>query len=294
MARSYQSQKRWMVFIFLLAPIALIFVFIFFPALNLFYLSATSWNGYSLNKDFIGLRNYQKVIFEMPMTWVSLGNNFTYFIVHTLMLPVEMGIASILCSKIKAAGIFKSMIFMPYIINLVAIAFLFSQFFSPNNGAYITLMNTSFGNILKNTGYVDHGMSTLKMACVSLWKWSGQHIIIFTAGIMSIPSELYEAAKMDGASDWDTFLYITVPGLKNVLELLIFLNIRGCLMMFEIPFLMTNGGPGYDTSTFMVSTIKTAFQYNDFGLASALAVVLMLIIIVGVFIQNRFFQVRGF
>ncbi|MCX7842889.1 MAG: sugar ABC transporter permease [Clostridia bacterium] len=139
----------------------------------------------------------------------------------------------------------------------------------------------------------DTKLVNFTLAVTSLWKYSGQHVVIFIAGIMSIPFQYYEAAKIDGASAWQQFSHITIPGISTVINLLLFLNIRGCLMIFDLPFVMTNGGPGYESSTFMVYTINTAFKFNQYGMASAMAVILVLIIALGTFLQNKYFMVKG-
>jgi multiple sugar transport system permease protein len=114
---------------------------------------------------------------------------------------------------------------------------------------------------------------------VTLWRYCGQHVVFFIAGILSIPKEHYEAAEIDGANKFQQFIHITIPGVKTIIDLFLFLNIRGVLASFEIPFLMTNGGPGYDSSTFVLFSIKEAFEYSHFGLAATLGIILMLITI---------------
>lgn len=284
-------KRKQFIFISLVIPLFLLIAFVVFPAFDLFKMSFTNWDGYSPSSKFVGFNNYISMLKNSDL-WLSLKNNAVYFLVHFLMIPVELGFAVLLISKLKAAKFYKTMVFMPYIINGVAIAYVFSYFFSPINGAFDSILQ-----VLNLEGLIRNWLSDVKivnyvLSFVSVWKYSGYHVILFMAALQSIPKDHEEAAKVDGATTFHIFKYIQVPAIMLMVDFVLFDNIRGALQVFDIPFVMTSGGPGYASSTFTLYTIKTAFTFSNFGLASTMAVAIMLLIIVIYIIQNKI--IHGF
>jgi multiple sugar transport system permease protein len=194
--------------------------------------------------------------------------------------------------KIRGSGLFKKFILFPYIINGVAVSYMFTAFFAPwfVNGALTMMLKAAGLDSWVRNWLSDEGTVNYCLVFVSVWRFSGFHIILFLAGLQSIPRELYESAYMDGANELQVLFYIVMPSILTVMEIILFLNVRGALQVFDIPFVMTNGGPGHASSTFTFYTIETAFKYNNFGIASAMAVILFIIIIVISRIQNTFFK----
>lgn len=290
MSKLSRKRKQFIV-ISLVIPLLLLIAFVVFPAIDLFKMSFTNWDGYSSSSKFIGIDNYISMLKNSDL-WLSLKNNAVYFVVHLLMIPVELGFAVLLISKLRAAKFYKTMVFMPYIINGVAIAYVFSYFFSPINGAFDSILQ-----VLNLEGLIRNWLSDVKivnyvLSFVSVWKYSGYHVILFMAALQSIPKDLEEAAKVDGATTFHIFKFIQVPAIMLMVDFVLFDNIRGALQVFDIPFVMTAGGPGYASSTFTLYTIKTAFTFSNFGLASTMAVAIMLLIIVIYIIQNKI--IHGF
>ena len=284
-------KRKQFIFISLVIPILLLIALVVFPAIDLFKMSFTNWDGYSSSSKFIGFDNYISMLKNSNL-WLSLKNNAVYFVVHLLMIPVELGFAVLLISKLRAAKFYKTMVFMPYIINGVAIAYVFSYFFSPINGAFDSILQ-----VLNLEGLIRNWLSDVKivnyvLSFVSVWKYSGYHVILFMAALQSIPKDLEEAAKVDGATTFHIFKFIQVPAIMLMVDFVLFDNIRGALQVFDIPFVMTAGGPGYASSTFTLYTIKTAFTFSNFGLASTMAVAIMVLIIVIYIIQNKI--IHGF
>ncbi len=179
------------------------------------------------------------------------------------------------------------MVFMPYIINGVAIAYAFSYFFSPINGAFDAILELLRLGMLKRNWLSDPKIVNFVLSFVSLWRFSGYHIILFMAALQSLPQDVQEAARVDGANDWQMFKYIQIPAIMLMVDFILFDNIRGALQVFDIPFVITGGGPGYASSTFTLYTIKTAFTFSNFGLASTMAVAIMVMIVVIYVIQNK-------
>ena len=200
---------------------------------------------------------------------------------------MELAFAVLLNSKLRGAKFYKTMVFMPYIINGVAISYAFSYFFSPINGAFDSILEALKLGMLSQSWLSDPKIVNFVLAFVSLWRYSGYHIVLFLAALQSVSRDIQEAAIIDGANTWQMFRYIQIPSIMLMVDFVLFDNIRGALQVFDIPFVMTSGGPGYASSTFTLYTIKTAFTFSDFGLASTMAVAIMVLIIVIYLVQNK-------
>lgn len=283
---SLAKQQKRFIMVALVVPVLLMVGFIIVPALDLFRMSFTDWDGLSQSSSFIALENYVTML-RNPDLWLSLRNNAVYFCVHLLMIPVELAFAVLLTSKLRAAKFYKTMVFLPYIINGVAISYTFSYFFSPINGAFDQILEVLHLGMLQSSWLSDPKIVNFVLAFVSLWRFSGYHIVLFIAALQSLSKDVQEAATIDGANTWQLFRYVQIPSIMLMVDFVLFENIRGALQVFDIPFVMTAGGPGYASSTFTLYTIKTAFTFSNFGLASTMAVAIMLLIVVIYVIQNK-------
>lgn len=283
---SLEKQKKLFIICSLLIPMALLIGFVMIPAFDLLRMSFTDWDGFSRSYNWISFDNYI-AMFQNENLWLSLKNNAVYFIAHLLFIPVELAFAVLLTSKLRAAKFYKTMVFMPYIINGVAISYAFSYFFSPVNGAFDAILNAAHLEGLIRNWLSDPKIVNFVLSAVSLWRFSGYHVILFMAALQSLPQDVQEAAWMDGANAWQMFKYIQVPAIMLMVDFVLFDNIRGALQVFDIPFVMTSGGPGYASSTFTLYTIDTAFKYSNFGLASTMAVAIMIMIVIIYVIQNK-------
>lgn len=293
MTTGCKRQKEIMIFGFLFIPVSLLLLFLIYPTFKLFQLSMTNWDGISKSFNYIWFENYKELMFNSSDVWTSLKNNFLYFFIHLLTIPLEIVFAAILCKELKGMGFFKSVTFMPYIINGVAVAYMFTFLYSPVGGPVNSFLDAVGLGFLSLNWLSDLKVVNFSLVSVSLWKYCGLHVILFISGIKSIPAEYYEASEIDGASGVQKLRYITIPGIKRVIEIILFLNVRGALQVFDIPFLITNGGPGFASSTFTTYTIDTAFKFNRYGLASAMAVVLMGMICIIAYVQRRLTKMKG-
>lgn len=289
---SLTKKRNIFICVCLTVPVLLLVAFVLFPAFDLFRMSFTNWDGFSPSSKFIGFENYISM-FHNPDLWLSLRNNAIYFFLHLLFIPIELMIAVILTSKMRAAKFYKTMVFLPYIINGVAISYTFSYFFSPINGAFDAVLSFLGMSSLTRNWLSDPSIVNFILAFVSLWRFSGYHIVLFIAALQSVPKDITEAAIIDGANSWQTFKFVQVPSIMLVVDFILFDNIRGALQVFDIPFVMTSGGPGYASSTFTLYTIKTAFTFNNFGLASTMAVAIIVMIVVFQLIQNKLIHLKS-
>lgn len=291
--KTISMQKNILLFSFLLIPILLLLMFVLYPLIELVRISFTDWNGVNTQQVYIGFDNYIKMFTDSSDVWLSLRNNGIYFIFHLIMIPLELAIAVLLDSKIRASKFFKSIIFMPYIINGVAISYIFAFFYSPINGGLNGMLEVLGLESLIQNWLTNESIVNLSLVFVSIWRFSGFHVILFLAGLQSIPQDQFEAAKMDGANNIQNFWYIIVPGVKKVLEVILFLNVVGALQVFDIPYIMTQGGPGHASSTFTLYTLETAFKFNSFGMASAMGITMLILIIILNGVQSRLFNLKG-
>ncbi|MEH7356897.1 sugar ABC transporter permease [Neobacillus drentensis] len=286
-----KMQKNLVLVTFLFIPTILISLFMIYPLIRLVALSFTSWDGLSLTKTFVGLTNFKKILFDSPEVWVSLKNNGIYFVGHLLFIPIELFLAFLLDQRVRYSKMFKTITFLPYMINTVAVCCMFIFLYSSQDGVLNSMLQ--FFHMDKIGWLSDPNIVNYSLTGVSLWKFSGIHIILFLAAFQSLPTDMIEASIIDGASTFKQFYHIVLPNIKPVVEIVLFLNVRGALQIFDIPYVMTSGGPNHASETFTVQTINTAFQYQNFGLACAMAIVLMIIIIIFSIIQKKLFNLKG-
>ncbi len=278
-------QNNLLIFTFLCIPVILLATFVIYPTLKLVQISFTDWDGIAKDISFVGFSNYVKLFTDSSDVWLSLKNNGVYFVMHLLAIPLEIFVAFLLDNHVRGSKFFKGIVFLPYIINGVAVSYMFAMLFSSQGGAineFLTLLDIQPLGWLSDKTLVNYSLSA-----VSLWRFSGMHVILFLAAIQTVPHDIIEAARIDGANIVQQYLKIVLPNIRLVVEIVTFLNVRGALQVFDIPFVMTGGGPGNASSTFTLHTIETAFKFSNFGKASAMAIALMGLIIVISVIQKK-------
>ncbi len=270
----------WM---FLLVPLALLALFTYVPVATMLYYSLTDWDGLRRNPDFIGLENYVE-IFTRPELFEVFVVSLYYLGASVVQIGLALYFATVLSFKVRFANLFKGILFFPYLVNGVAIGFVFLYFFRPE-GVLDSLLALLGGEGLTRQWLGDPAAVNYSLAGVSVWRYTGLNFVLFLSAIQSIPAERYEAAELDGANRWQQFRYIILPGIRPVIGLMFILAVAGSLSVFEIPYIMTGGANG--SETFVIQTINTRFKFNDFGLASAMAVVLLAIVLLLTWVQRR-------
>ncbi|SER49145.1 multiple sugar transport system permease protein [Gracilibacillus ureilyticus] len=282
---SYRTQRRIIIVSFLIIPLALLGTFSFLPVANMFWYSFTDWNGFS-EKEFLGLENY-KTVFTDPEYFRVFTVSLYYFVGTFVQMGLALYFATILSFKVRFKNFFKGVIFFPYLLNGVAIGFMFLLFFQPDGGLDTVFKLLGMGDMTTHwLGNPD--VINISLAGTSIWRYMGFNFIIFLGAISSIPGDIYEAAEIDGANRWHQFRYIILPSIKIIVSLNLILAISGALSAFEIPYIMTGGSNG--SATFVIQTVDTAFKYGKIGLASAMAVILLIIVIIVTAVQRKFFS----
>ncbi|GEM00911.1 multiple sugar transport system permease protein [Halolactibacillus halophilus] len=282
---SYKAQRNIIIVSFLAIPMILLITFAFLPVINMFWYSFTDWNGYS-KMNFVGLENY-KTIFSNPEYFAVFKVSLYYFFATFVQLAIALYFATILSFEVKFKNFFKGILFFPYLLNGVAIGLMFLFFFRADGTLDTVLQAIGLGQLTQKwLGNPD--LINYSLAGVSIWRYMGFNFIIFLGAISSIPNEIYEASEIDGANRWHQFRYIILPSIKIIVSLNLILAISGSLSAFEIPFIMTGGANG--SATFVIQTVNTAFKYGKIGLGSAMAVILLFIVVVVTGVQRKFFS----
>ncbi|WP_054741624.1 carbohydrate ABC transporter permease [Cellulosilyticum ruminicola] len=281
-----QREKNITIITFTCIPLVLLILFSFIPLGSMFYYGLTSWNGTAPNKEFVGFQNYV-TIFTKPEYFEVFKVSIYYFVGSFVQLALALYFATILTSGVRYQNLFKGFLFFPYLINGVAIGFIFLYCLKQGGTLDIILTKIGLGSLIQkwlgNAKIINYSM-----AGVSIWRYMGNNLIMFIGAIQSISDEIYEAAELDGASRWQQFKYIIMPSIKRIVQLNLLLAINGALAVFEIPYVMLQGANG--SKTFVIQTIETAFQFKKVGLGSAMGIVLLMIVVVIAIIQNVFFK----
>ena len=275
---------------FVAPALLVIAVFFFFPILAALLISLTDFDIYALadlaNLRFVGLGTYLKLL-ETPQFWQALGNTL-YFVVAGVPLSIgaSLGAALLLHSRLaRFKPFFRTALFAPVVTTLVAVAVIWRYMFNTHYG----LLNYALSGIgidpIDWLGDPHWAMPAIILFAV--WKNFGYNMIIFLAGLQSIPEELYEAARIDGASIWRQLRSITLPILSPVVMLVSILTIAGYFQLFAEPYVMTQGGPLQSTVSVLYCMYEEGFKWWNLGSASAVAFVLFLLIFAVTALQLR-------
>ena len=223
-------------------------------------------------------------VFSREDCFNALKLSLYYMGASFVQLALALYFASILSFKIKGAGVFKGFLFFPYLVCGIAVGFIFKFFYT--RGFVLDTVLQWCGFELDNLPYwlKDTNINNISLAATSVWRYMGQNMVLFIGAIMSVDSSLYEAAAIDGASGWQKFRYVIFPSIKTIIVLNMILSITGSLSAFEPPYVITKGEFG--TGTYFVIMDKLAHASQKVGLASAMAVVLLIIILLVTFIQK--------
>lgn len=285
-------QMSFRVALAFLAPALLVYsLLIVYPALNGFYLSFTDSDGVS-HANFVGLKNYIKM-FSEPSFFNALRNTVVYAILVTLMqnglgliLALWMGKLAWLRNSARVA------LFIPGMLSALIVAFVWSYIYNPLSGGLNALLSAVGLESLTRVWLGDPHTALVAVAVVNAWMYAGHSATIFLANYLNIPSELKESAELDGASGWTLFWYIEWPMLAPATTVTTVITVIGALKVFELPFILTQGGPGGATTVLNLEIYRRAFSGNDFGYGTALTVVLLLLIVGLVLLQTRVLQAR--
>ena len=267
--------------LFVLPALIGTFLFIIIPIFCSFGLSFSEWD--LLNEiHFVGFSNY-KSVFTEPEFLQILINTVVYAVSTTVFaVLIPLFIASIINNKIKGSELFKTIYFLPFITPAVVIAIVWAWIFDPNIGLVNTLFHTHY------TWLFSTKLAMPVLIFVSVWKLVGYNVVLFLTGFSTIDKTVYEASKIDGATAYQTFFDITVPLLKPTIYFVTTVTAISSFQIFDLIYVMTQGGPNDSTNVIVYSIYKYAFEYFDIGKSCALAYILFAIILVLALVQKKF------
>jgi multiple sugar transport system permease protein len=267
---------------FIIIPLLLLFTFTYLP-----FGEMVTYSFYKMKyigeRTFVGLRNY-KDLFTRDDIFRSLKNSLYYMGGSVVQLVLALLLATLLSFKTKLGNLFKGILFFPFLINGIAIGFIFKFFFT--HGFVLDTVLGWLGIPLEKLPYwlKTQGLNNVSLVGTSVWRYLGQNMVLFIGAIMSVDAELYEAAELDGASKVQQFFHIILPSIKTIVTLNIILSITGSLSAFEPPFVITKGANG--TGTYFIIMDQVAHTSQKVGLASAMAVFLLMLIFIVTIIQK--------
>jgi len=273
---------------FVAPALTLIGLFFFLPLAASLLLSFTDFDIYALGRldrlRFIGFENYRRLLND-PMFWTALKNTLYFVIVGgPLSVLVSLGAALLVNHRLtRFQGVFRTLLFLPVVTTLVVVAVVWRYLYHPRYGFLNYVLGLAGLPPIDWLGDPDWAMPAIILMAV--WKNFGFNMVVFIAGLQSIPRRLYEAAEIDGADGWAQFRYITLPMLAPIFLFVTLITLIGYFQLFAEPYVMTQGGPADSTLSVALLMFQEGFRWWNFGYAAAVAFVLFLIILAGTLIQ---------
>ena len=273
-----RARRDGLTFIAFVAPnFLLLAVFTFWPVLYSLYLSFFKWNMIAKRKTFLALGNYQAMIAD-PVFWLVARNTFVLAGGTVLFtLSVALGLAVVLNRRIPGRSFYRAVIFSPTFTTSVAVAMVWGWIFEPNYGLLRVFLK--WVGLASPNWFTDVHWALPAIMIVAIWSGLGYAMVIFLAGLQGIPVELYDAARVDGASGWQTFWKLTFPLLSPTTFFLVVTSVIGALKAFDVVSIMTDGGPMNSSNVYVLYLYQNAFKWFKTGYASALALVLFVVIL---------------
>lgn len=277
------GRSRASVVIFLLPPLVLYLAAVALPIVQSLILSFYSWDGVT-DLQPVGINNYVKMLTADPIFWRAFFNTMVYVAVCLFFqLGVSLFVANLLSYAGRGKEVAKTLYLLPAIISTVAIAFLFQRIYSYEPAGLINQLLQSVGlGDLARPWLSEVDTVLVAVSAPEGWRFTGLYMLILYAAIIAVPKELEEAARLDGASTWKIFTQIRFPYIRPVWITTTIMAATYSLRGFDIPFLLTNGGPGQASELLTTYMFKTAFRSTDFGYASTIAVFIVIECIVAV------------
>ncbi|MFZ6030525.1 MAG: carbohydrate ABC transporter permease [Chloroflexota bacterium] len=274
---SRHSQDNLTIFLFLLPSLILFLLFVIYPILRSTYFSFFDWGGMKPAVDFIGLENYKEILTD-KVFMKALSHGF-WIIVFSLLLqlPLSLAMAVMVGRDLPGRAFFRSIFFMPYVFSEVIAAIMWLNLFNPDPergliNALLVLVGAEAHPWLSDPGTV-----LICVFVVLTWKYFGLHMLLFMTGLQNIPTEIEEAARMDGANQFQLFTGIIVPLLGSTIRTSVYMSVLGSLQQFILVWIMTKGGPVNASEVMATYMYRFSFIRFQFGYGSAVAIVMFLI-----------------
>ena len=275
-----KKSERKAAYLFIIPAVVLLAAFLLYPALQTVRYAFTDYNIMRPDRiKFCGFNNFIE-LFQDKDFWIAVKNTLHFTI---LVVPFQtvlaLALALLISSRRKGVSIFRAAYFSPQVTSMVVVAILWTVLYNsnPNSG----LLNALLVNLgMEPCGFLNDPKSAMNsIVFMSAWQGAGYQMMIFLAGLQGIPKDQYEAASIDGAGKIKSFLYVTLPGLKNVISYVIMITVIQAMKLFTQPYVMTKGGPQNSTRTLVYYVYEQGFQKRNFGYACAVAAVFFVIVI---------------
>lgn len=292
--QNYKLRGHFLFFISIAPAFIIFFIFAVLPVISSLYYSFTIYDGISGHFRWVWLDNFFEIFTNDTEIFTALKHNLIWIIYYMFFQNIlALLIAMLLDHKSKAANVYRAIFFLPVVISSVASSFVWAFILSPNMGSLnFLLKSVGLGNLAFDW-LGNYNMALFSVMFVDLWKNIGFNIVIFLAGLQTIPEDLLQASEIDGASGFRKFISITFPILLPTVGMVMTLSANSALRAFDTVYLMTSGGPGDATVLLMTKLINEAFSKNRFGYASAMAWVIFIILLLIAGIQNKITGNKG-
>lgn len=276
-------------YIFILPMVILFLGLVVYPLIYNIIISFYEWNGISIEKTFNGIQNYAAVIKE-PV-FIKILFNFVVFALVCIVVQAFFGLifASFFIRKIKCSGIYRILFYLPVIATSTIVGNVFSKIFETNRGYLNEFLRMVGLDSLCQEWIADPKLALACIIFVNIWQWTGYSMLMYYANMLNIPESLFEAATMDGASSVQQFTHITFPLLRGTHYTLFVMGVLGSLKCFDIPFVLTKGGPNYSTEFFSTYIYTKSFDLFKQGEASALTVIMLVIALIITAVQLKLY-----
>jgi len=277
-------------FLFVIPALILYIFFVIYPTANSIQLSFFKWNGLAQNMTFVGFKNYITMFTNDRIFLLSLKNSIVWSCL-IIIIPTFLGliIANIIFSGVFAGNLHRFIILFPFLLSNVAIGLIFKIIYNYRLGTINTFLNKINLEIFTKDWLGDTKIVVFSLIIANIWQLTGLAMIIFYAGMQSIPGEIYEAAKIDGASPFCIFKNMTIPLLKETMIIVVVLMATASWKVFDIVYVVTRGGPANKSQVVGSWMFISAFRNYKQGYASAIAVFIFLLIIMTLFLCTRLF-----
>ena len=281
------KKNNWAAYLFILPLILLSFVMIYYCIIRTVMTSFTDWNGMTDTMNFVGLKNYAKLVKDKTF-WTAVVNNIIFFF-GTVFVQAAVGflLAVLLKKKLPGSNVFKAVYFMPIAMATSITTAIFKIIMDPTNGSLNNFLRAIHLDMFAVSWLGDKRYALLSVIIVNIFQWMGFSMITYYAGLMALPDDAYEAAKIDGAGFWRTTVSVTFPMLKGTTNVLLILGIVGSLKTFDIVKLLTAGGPGRSTTVLNTYLYEKAFKDFNAGGAAAIGVAILIIAMIMSFLQIK-------
>ena len=281
------NSKKLLPYLMVSPYILFVLVFVLFPVFFCLFLTFHKWNIIAPMK-FIGTDNYLR-LFQDRLFWKAIGNTLKFLLLHIpLQLIVSLFLAYLLNQKMKASSFFRASFFMPVIVSGVVVTILWQQLLGFDSGLINRLLTTVGLN--KIGWLVNPDVAIYSIAVMATWKNVGLYVILFLVGLQTVPTQYYEAAKMEGATRWQQFYHITLPMINPTIFMVVILSTIGGFNLFIEPYIMTGGGPLNQTLSAVLYIYKQAFQYYNMGYSATLGFFYAIMIMTVVILQKKFIE----